>query len=363
MKLFISHASEDKDAVARPLAHALRELGYNVWFDEFTLKVGDSLRRSIDGGLATCDFGVVILSPGFFAKEWPQKELDALTARETTGSAKVILPVWHNIDAPSIARVSPTLADKLGISTQLGIAKVIASLRDVLGSPDDQEEVTHKNFIQWSTKKWITAQQQLFPGSIPASSSWTRLEDIARIMNTISIPSVNHMYTPEGGGMDMDGASTALEDGCIEVEIGRRAIWLMKPKELQFESFPPYFSMSYFRLETEEIRPTGVYDDLIYDHEELVEVEPLNYLERSVWDEGGTYDSDGDLIRLPDESRLVIRWFKGTFLIANKGSLFNHLHGKYDPYSGRYSKMERAALKGFIKELIDAAVEKNAMDE
>ena len=42
--VFISHASEDKDNVARPLAQALRAEGYRVWFDEFTLTVGDGLR-------------------------------------------------------------------------------------------------------------------------------------------------------------------------------------------------------------------------------------------------------------------------------------------------------------------------------
>jgi hypothetical protein len=81
--IFLSHASEDKDEVARPLAIMLRKRGYSVWFDEFTLKLGDSLRRSIDSGLGKCDFGIVVLSPSFFAKEWTQKELDALTSRET----------------------------------------------------------------------------------------------------------------------------------------------------------------------------------------------------------------------------------------------------------------------------------------
>jgi hypothetical protein len=37
-------------------------------------------------------FGVVILSPAFFAKEWPNKELDGLVAREDS-RGKVILPI------------------------------------------------------------------------------------------------------------------------------------------------------------------------------------------------------------------------------------------------------------------------------
>lgn len=49
--LFISHASEDKDHVARPLAKHLQDLGLRVWLDEFELTLGDSLRRKIDHGL------------------------------------------------------------------------------------------------------------------------------------------------------------------------------------------------------------------------------------------------------------------------------------------------------------------------
>ena len=60
--VFVSHASEDKDAVVRPLAHALRAAGLRVWFGEFALHIGDSLRRKVDRGLATSRFGVVVLS-------------------------------------------------------------------------------------------------------------------------------------------------------------------------------------------------------------------------------------------------------------------------------------------------------------
>jgi hypothetical protein len=78
--VFISHAWEDKDAIAHPLADELRRRGLDVWYDDFSLKVGDHLRESIDKGLGKSRFGVVILSPHFFAKQWPQYELDGLVA-------------------------------------------------------------------------------------------------------------------------------------------------------------------------------------------------------------------------------------------------------------------------------------------
>ena len=75
---FLSHASEDKKDVARPLYEALTKLGYSVWFDEAEIKVGDRLRKKIDEGLAIARFGIVILSPSFFGKNWPANELDGL---------------------------------------------------------------------------------------------------------------------------------------------------------------------------------------------------------------------------------------------------------------------------------------------
>jgi len=124
---FVSHAREDKEAFARPLAEGLQRCGLKVWFDEFTLTVGDSLRRSIDRGLARSRFGVVVVSRNFLRKEWPQKELDGLVARESEG-VKVILPVWHEITAREIHTYSPTLADRLAASSDKGLDHVIREL-------------------------------------------------------------------------------------------------------------------------------------------------------------------------------------------------------------------------------------------
>ena len=131
--IFISHASEDKLDVARPLAKLLQNRGLSVWLDEQELTLGDSLRRSIDIGLRGAKFGVVILSPSFFAKEWPMRELDALVALEDAGR-KVVLPVWHEIEREAILGFSPTLADKVGISTMKGLDVVAIEIVKAIGS-------------------------------------------------------------------------------------------------------------------------------------------------------------------------------------------------------------------------------------
>ena len=130
--IFISHASEDKESIARPLYHELTAKGLSVWFDEATLELGDSLRRKIDDGLAHCRFGVVILSPQFLAKEWPQRELDGLLARETTSGQKAILPVWHDLDAAIVTKHSPTLAGRLAVRSSDGISVIAEKILRVL---------------------------------------------------------------------------------------------------------------------------------------------------------------------------------------------------------------------------------------
>ena len=80
--VFISHASEDKTEVAAPLANALRRGGVKVWLDRQELRIGDSLREKIDEGLSESRFGIVILSPHFFQKGWPKRELNGLMALE-----------------------------------------------------------------------------------------------------------------------------------------------------------------------------------------------------------------------------------------------------------------------------------------
>lgn len=114
--VFISHASEDKNEVARPLAEALRNNGLSVWYDEFELKIGDSLRRKIDKGIANSNFGIIVISRDFINKGWTNYELDGLITRAVNGE-QTMLPIWHNITKQEVINYSPSLADKLARST------------------------------------------------------------------------------------------------------------------------------------------------------------------------------------------------------------------------------------------------------
>jgi len=154
--LFICHASEDKDSCARPLAEALRARGLRVWYDEFALKVGDSLRRSIDRGLSRSRFGVVVLSHAFFQKNWPQYELDGLAQRETEGP-KVILPVWHRINEPEVRKYSPSLAGRVAALATDGMNSVVEKLLDAVGVPLQSEGTLTKGSEEQMTMQVLGA--------------------------------------------------------------------------------------------------------------------------------------------------------------------------------------------------------------
>jgi hypothetical protein len=130
--VFISHASEDKDSFVRPLAEALTKRGVRVWFDEYSLSLGDSLSRSIDQGLSRCKFGIVVLSPAFFSKEWTQKELGGLLSRESDGQ-KIIRPIGHNLSARDVRQYSPMLSDRFAVSSAEGLTRVVDKILESLG--------------------------------------------------------------------------------------------------------------------------------------------------------------------------------------------------------------------------------------
>lgn len=123
--VFISHASEDKEDVVRPLANALKDKGVIVWYDEFELKIGDSLRRKIDQGLSKSRFGIVVISRAFIKKGWTNYELDGLITKAISGQ-QIILPIWHNITKQEVIDYSPSLADKVARNTSQETLEEIA---------------------------------------------------------------------------------------------------------------------------------------------------------------------------------------------------------------------------------------------
>jgi hypothetical protein len=169
---FICHASEDKEALVRPLAERLRQERVEVWFDEFSLQVGDSLRRAIDQGLAHSRFGIVILSPDFFEKQWPQWELDGLVVRQNSEPQNVILPVWHGVDEAQVRAYSPPLADKLAVNSSDGLDEVTRRLLTVIHPQGSTLVIARDHLLGWGCDPPVVTDDWWLDIASAADSNW-----------------------------------------------------------------------------------------------------------------------------------------------------------------------------------------------
>ena len=144
---FICHASEDKKDFVRPLAEALRANHVEVWYDEFTLRVGNSLRQAIDRELGKLSVrGIVVLSPAFFRKRWTQRELNGLVAREMHEGRELVLPIWRDLDYAEVVKHSPPLADAYAINATDGMDSVIRNLLRRL-RPEESPLIVAREFL------------------------------------------------------------------------------------------------------------------------------------------------------------------------------------------------------------------------
>ncbi|RPE09742.1 toll/interleukin-1 receptor domain-containing protein [Chitinophaga lutea] len=108
---FISHDSRDKELIARPIFHGLQSRLCSVWYDEYSLNIGDSLKDSIEQGLKETNKCILILTPNFLKNPgWVKKEFDSIYTREIIKNERVFLPIWHGVTKDEIYEYSPELS-------------------------------------------------------------------------------------------------------------------------------------------------------------------------------------------------------------------------------------------------------------
>lgn len=133
---FISHDSRDKDQIARPIADGLRSLLCPVWFDEYSLRVGDNLRDSIEKGLKDCPKCVVVLSPHFLSNSgWTKIEFDAVFTKQILQRQQAFLPIWAGVTVDEVFQYCPSLANLLGIQWKGDAKEVVNKLYKAITRP------------------------------------------------------------------------------------------------------------------------------------------------------------------------------------------------------------------------------------
>lgn len=113
--VFLCHAWDDRKGSAKELYEILNAKGVSVWFSEKDVRLGSSLLREIDKGLANSRMGIVLVTPSFLnrikGEGIADKELSALLARD------LLVPIVHNTTFEELREVSPLLGSRSGLST------------------------------------------------------------------------------------------------------------------------------------------------------------------------------------------------------------------------------------------------------
>ena len=112
--LFLCHAWDDREELAKDFYDELTAYGASVWFSETEVMLGQSLMREIDKGLAKSRIGIVLVTPALLASlekgGVADKELSALLATDR------VIPIAHGVTFEEIVDISPLLASRAGLT-------------------------------------------------------------------------------------------------------------------------------------------------------------------------------------------------------------------------------------------------------
>ncbi|MBX9453208.1 MAG: hypothetical protein KL801_15475 [Mesorhizobium sp.] len=257
------------------------------------------------------------------------------------------------------ARALDAAAQAAGFSNFTHARRTLASERP---QGRDEHPSSHKvrsmnveTFHQRARAAWVAAIHTAVGPNVPSSSIWTRTDQMVRVLTHVMGHNNNHTHLPTGGGVDMlkvrlaAGDPSLLEFHPYDTD---DIVYLMKPKQLTLEFIEDAPAESFFYLELQKLKPSGVYppieegrDDNVSRYrqysEEVVEVGPGQYVSRSGWDEGAYPDGRP----LPADARLVVRFLGGAAMPVAKGSLWN---GHSPTYDGRHSKMTPVQIRDVI---------------
>lgn len=127
--VFIGHASEEKESVAKPIYESCEEIGIKAFLDEIYLEWGDSLTEKINSALGKSKFFLAILSVSSIKKSWPKREFNSALAREISGE-QILLPLIVG-DKRAILSELPLIADKIYLEWDENPRNIAAKIKEM----------------------------------------------------------------------------------------------------------------------------------------------------------------------------------------------------------------------------------------
>ena len=201
--------------------------------------------------------------------------------------------------------------------------------------------MNNHEFEQQNTWDWNNILESIFNGTIPSEYIWTDTNEIISVLNKIgAVHSASRLFFPEYGSDEIVGASFSHEKGCIELDIV--IPYVIRVKSLSFFSVNHDLDWNYFRLENENLLPSGACSTVsahpCFDH--LIELSPSVYIDGNNWNEMD-FGHNG----LPGKARILSRILNGDLVIFNKSAAYNQIDGAIE---GMHATMSSAEFKDYF---------------
>lgn len=273
----------------------------------------------------------------------PQMEKDAQSADKYKADVySMAKTIWIILTGDDFSFGGQYIANsEIGLSRKLKCDKYLYPLDKLLAQCTDYTESTRPTaeemkdkFEEWiqinanwgkeNLMQWKEVQEQLFPTIIPAHAEWDNVEDIVAVLRLLGkYDSLNHMFFPDFGGLDLTGAAISYESGCVELICGELT-YIVKPRKLFFEFINDEAKWSYFFLETEKLDPlTPDFSQQDDYTEEVYDISHAQYISTQKFD--NLSKADYDRIK----PRYICRYLKGSFVFFHKDSIYNKSVSKY----------------------------------
>ena len=233
--VYLAHGSEDKETIVRPLAYRLMEKGIDVWFDNWEIRAGDSLRQKMEEGLGNCTHFVVMLTPTSIKKPWVNAEIDAAFVRRIAGVSKLIA-LRCGIELTGLppflaAQLSPVYRDGSGEDFE----RLVADIHGVSLKPALGPKPTYAKTIPLGLSGWSRGAAEVAEFLVCNSKSGMYADPTSSVDEVAAATGL-----PED---DVSDAVSELEDaGLVEVHrslgSSRAPFW---PKAALFVEFDRHF--------------------------------------------------------------------------------------------------------------------------
>jgi hypothetical protein len=218
--VYLAHASEDKDAMARPLAERLMAAGIEVWFDEWEIRTGESLKRRMEQGLEDCTHFIVLLTPASIGKPWVETEIDAGFLRSVQEGVR-FMGLRHKVEISDLSIFLRALrCPAVDLGDDAAVAALIADLHGVTSKPPRGAKPAYVQSVDASPAGWAPAAARVAEHLVRTSRHGASMDPMARIPD-IAVATGLSVEDVRMGALDLEDA------GLIERsrEVNGQTIW------------------------------------------------------------------------------------------------------------------------------------------